>query len=290
MYFRCETEIDECKSNPCRNGATCLDRLNHFQCECAPGFSGKLCENNVSITLSVTVIMGHWWIWMMAAMPWRPVGPFTHLIYLLWTISLNTLFSTSPQFITIIFSYIYCQFKLCMSAVQGPSLHSKASINKILLLLLLTLLFDTITIIISDNCDGNCNDPSPNRKMSTESTFPGWWWPFLWQPSACYWPFWWCFSLSWRHGRSVSRRAHTAPAHRKWLGLDWRWAVSSKCPRRRDWSEVCNPVGGTASIGYFYFCRVVTTLSGLWIRRGGGRRSDPSAGKTTDVVTAKMRK
>uniref|UniRef100_A0A3Q3SP49 Crumbs cell polarity complex component 2 n=1 Tax=Mastacembelus armatus TaxID=205130 RepID=A0A3Q3SP49_9TELE len=43
---RCETEIDECESNPCLNSATCLDRLNHFQCLCVMGFSGTLCENS----------------------------------------------------------------------------------------------------------------------------------------------------------------------------------------------------------------------------------------------------
>lgn len=48
MCFRCETEIDECEPSPCLNGATCLDRLNHFQCVCVPGFSGTLCESNVS--------------------------------------------------------------------------------------------------------------------------------------------------------------------------------------------------------------------------------------------------
>lgn len=50
VCFRCEAEIDECSSNPCLNGATCQDRFNHFKCVCVPGFSGRLCENNVSDT------------------------------------------------------------------------------------------------------------------------------------------------------------------------------------------------------------------------------------------------
>lgn len=44
---RCETEIDECQSNPCRNGGSCLDRFNMFVCECPPGYSGPTCDMNV---------------------------------------------------------------------------------------------------------------------------------------------------------------------------------------------------------------------------------------------------
>lgn len=55
ICFRCETDIDECASNPCLNGATCLDRLNHFQCECMPGYSGTLCERNVSVSLILSI-------------------------------------------------------------------------------------------------------------------------------------------------------------------------------------------------------------------------------------------
>ena len=33
----CETEIDECLSNPCQNGATCLDVLDRYICRCLPG-------------------------------------------------------------------------------------------------------------------------------------------------------------------------------------------------------------------------------------------------------------
>lgn len=55
ICFRCETDIDECASDPCLNGATCLDRLNHFQCECMPGYSGTLCERNVSVLLVISI-------------------------------------------------------------------------------------------------------------------------------------------------------------------------------------------------------------------------------------------
>ena len=37
-------EIDECQSEPCMNGATCLDEVNAFECHCAPGFEGDFCE------------------------------------------------------------------------------------------------------------------------------------------------------------------------------------------------------------------------------------------------------
>ncbi|XP_036385762.1 protein crumbs homolog 2a [Megalops cyprinoides] len=43
---RCEAEADECESNPCQNGGTCLDRFNKFLCLCAPGFFGPNCETS----------------------------------------------------------------------------------------------------------------------------------------------------------------------------------------------------------------------------------------------------
>ena len=33
----CELEADECLANPCRNGATCTDKLNGYICTCPPG-------------------------------------------------------------------------------------------------------------------------------------------------------------------------------------------------------------------------------------------------------------
>ena len=32
---------------PCRNNARCIDSSNGFRCECKPGFSGTLCEDNI---------------------------------------------------------------------------------------------------------------------------------------------------------------------------------------------------------------------------------------------------
>lgn len=37
-------DVDECQSNPCLNGATCLDGVNSFTCLCLPSYAGELCE------------------------------------------------------------------------------------------------------------------------------------------------------------------------------------------------------------------------------------------------------
>lgn len=46
----CE-EFDSCQSNPCKNGATCVDKKsgfnNEYECKCVFGFTGKNCETNI---------------------------------------------------------------------------------------------------------------------------------------------------------------------------------------------------------------------------------------------------
>ena len=37
-------EIKECASNPCQNGGTCTDGINHYTCVCAPGYEGSDCD------------------------------------------------------------------------------------------------------------------------------------------------------------------------------------------------------------------------------------------------------
>lgn len=37
-------EIDECQSNPCKNGGTCSNFVDYFECTCVPGYEGTVCE------------------------------------------------------------------------------------------------------------------------------------------------------------------------------------------------------------------------------------------------------
>ena len=40
----CETNFDDCYSNPCQHGAACTDLINGFSCDCPEGYSGVDCS------------------------------------------------------------------------------------------------------------------------------------------------------------------------------------------------------------------------------------------------------
>ena len=36
---------DDCASEPCQNGAACVDGVTSYSCQCLPGFSGTNCQD-----------------------------------------------------------------------------------------------------------------------------------------------------------------------------------------------------------------------------------------------------
>ncbi|MRB67813.1 hypothetical protein GH825_31145, partial [Bacillus thuringiensis] len=53
---RCQTNINECSPNPCKNGATCRDRVNHFVCSSKLGWKGAIWDENA-------IVDGQWARW-----------------------------------------------------------------------------------------------------------------------------------------------------------------------------------------------------------------------------------
>ena len=50
-FFSQVIDIDECSSNPCENGGTCIDGDNLYMCDCPTGFNGGNCESKFSVIL-----------------------------------------------------------------------------------------------------------------------------------------------------------------------------------------------------------------------------------------------
>uniref|UniRef100_A0A8C7IQ09 Delta-like protein n=1 Tax=Oncorhynchus kisutch TaxID=8019 RepID=A0A8C7IQ09_ONCKI len=43
----CHENINDCESNPCGNGGTCIDKVSVYQCICGDGWEGDHCETNI---------------------------------------------------------------------------------------------------------------------------------------------------------------------------------------------------------------------------------------------------
>ncbi|XP_014243159.1 protocadherin-like wing polarity protein stan isoform X2 [Cimex lectularius] len=47
-HYLCDTEVNLCYSNPCKNGGECFQAEGGFTCLCKPGFSGETCETDLT--------------------------------------------------------------------------------------------------------------------------------------------------------------------------------------------------------------------------------------------------
>lgn len=43
----CEVNIDDCPGHICQNGATCIDGINTYTCQCPPTYTGTYCSKDV---------------------------------------------------------------------------------------------------------------------------------------------------------------------------------------------------------------------------------------------------
>ena len=50
------SDINECSSNPCKNGGTCFDQVNSFRCVCQAGYAGKTCQTGYVARMLFTIL------------------------------------------------------------------------------------------------------------------------------------------------------------------------------------------------------------------------------------------
>ncbi|KRX84792.1 Cadherin EGF LAG seven-pass G-type receptor 3 [Trichinella sp. T6] len=64
----CESHTGLCKKNTCKNGGCCaVLSETHFQCLCARGFKGTLCEEAVSTLEEIALTLSNYYITMVIA-------------------------------------------------------------------------------------------------------------------------------------------------------------------------------------------------------------------------------
>lgn len=45
LFYIEYTDVNECDSNPCKEGTACVNKLGTYTCECDNGWEGKNCTN-----------------------------------------------------------------------------------------------------------------------------------------------------------------------------------------------------------------------------------------------------
>jgi len=58
-----EADTNECSPDPCQNGATCVDGINSFTCDCPPGYTGLTC--------ATAPVISEWGSWSTCSDAWH---------------------------------------------------------------------------------------------------------------------------------------------------------------------------------------------------------------------------
>ena len=53
-----QTQINECDREPCLHGGQCTDKVNDFECACAPGWTGRMCDEQLELCEDDTCLNG----------------------------------------------------------------------------------------------------------------------------------------------------------------------------------------------------------------------------------------
>ncbi|XP_067041983.1 uncharacterized protein [Acropora muricata] len=58
FLLNCSVDLDDCVNHNCSNGASCIDGINSYSCNCSAGFIGSNCETNIDDCVSHTCANG----------------------------------------------------------------------------------------------------------------------------------------------------------------------------------------------------------------------------------------
>lgn len=59
QWFNNLPDIDECVSNPCEHGATCMDSIASVKCLCPAGYDGHLCQMGKHVIFRKSLTHAH---------------------------------------------------------------------------------------------------------------------------------------------------------------------------------------------------------------------------------------
>jgi hypothetical protein len=51
------SDINECYTRPCKNGAQCINNQGSFKCICPPDYTGPLCETGIQSSFSIMAVI-----------------------------------------------------------------------------------------------------------------------------------------------------------------------------------------------------------------------------------------